>query len=47
MNKLYYDLEIKILFLAKEDVIRTSPNQFDDVQEDIFTPRSEGNITFG
>ena len=45
MNKLYYDLEIEILFLAKEDVIRTSPNQFDDAMDDIFEPQS--GSTFG
>ena len=47
MNKLYYDLEIKVLFLAEEDVIRTSPNQFDDVLEDIFKPGIKENIIFG
>lgn len=46
MNKLYYDLEIKVLFLSEEDVIRMSPNQFDDATEDIFKPE-DNNIDFG
>ena len=46
MNKLYYNLEIEVLFLEEKDVIRTSLNQFDDVTEDIFEPIPE-NIIFG
>lgn len=38
MNKLYYDLEIEVLFLAKEDVIRTSFDGFEDAEDDIFAP---------
>lgn len=38
MNKWYYDLEIEVLFLAKEDVIRTSFDGFEDVEDDIFIP---------
>lgn len=44
MNKLYHDLEMEVLLFQEEDIIRTSPNEFDDVENDPFNP---GDSTFG
>ena len=44
MNRFYHDLEIEVLLLQEEDIVRTSPNQFDDVKDDPFHP---GDSTFG
>ena len=38
MNKRYCELKIEVLLFQAEDIIVTSANAFDDVQEDIFTP---------
>ena len=40
MNKVYHELEIEFLLLRKEDIITTSPNQFDDAEDDIFAPQN-------
>ena len=44
MNKLYQNLEMEILLFLEEDIVRTSPNGFDDVKEDPFNP---GDTNFG
>ena len=38
MDKLYNDLEIEILMISEEDVIRTSFDGYEDAKEDIFNP---------
>ena len=39
MNKTYYQLEIEIRLLQQEDILTSSPNQFDDADDDIFAPQ--------
>ena len=41
MDKLYNDLEIKILIIPQEDVIRTSFDGYEDVKNDPFAPEDE------
>ncbi len=38
MKELYQDLKIEVLLFLEEDIVRTSPNGFDDVTDDIFKP---------
>lgn len=47
MNKLYKDLEIEILLILEKDIVRTSPNGFDDVVEDPFAPNDSNQSNFG
>lgn len=47
MNKLYQDLEMEILLIFEEDIVRTSPNGFDDVEDDPFKPNSSNQSNFG
>ena len=47
MNKLYQDLEMEILLIFEEDIITTSPNGFDDVEDDPFKPNSSSQSNFG
>ncbi len=42
MDKLYHDLEIEILLLSEDDVIRTSFDGYEDVKDDPFAPKDEG-----
>ena len=39
MDKLYNDLEIEILMISEEDVIRTSFDGYEDAEKDPFTPK--------
>ena len=36
MKKEYISLEIELLFLAREDIVCTSPTDFDITSDDIF-----------
>ena len=47
MNKLYQDLEMEILLIFEEDIITTSPNGFDDVEDDPFMLIKENRICRG
>ena len=38
MKKLYNVMQIEVIVLSTEDVITSSPNTFDDVTDDIFSP---------
>ena len=38
MNKLYNGLEIELLIMLEEDVIRTSFDGYEDAEGDIFYP---------
>ena len=38
MKKLYSEMQMEIIVLSTEDVITSSPNVFDDVTDDIFSP---------
>ena len=38
MKKMYEEMQIEIIALSVADVIATSPNGFDDVTDDIFSP---------
>ena len=38
MKKLYNEMQIEVIVLSTEDVITSSPNIFDDVTDDIFSP---------
>ena len=39
MDKLYNDLEIEILMISEEDVIRTSFDGYEDAKDDPFAPK--------
>lgn len=47
MKKLYQDVEMEILLILEEDIVRTSPNGFDDVEEDPFAPNNSSQSNFG
>ena len=38
MKKLYEEMQMEIVVLSMSDVITASPNQMDDVTDDIFSP---------
>ena len=38
MKELYSEMQMEIIVLSTEDVITSSPNIFDDVTDDIFSP---------
>lgn len=38
MKKLYSEMQMEIIVLSVADVITSSPNIFDDVTDDIFSP---------
>lgn len=41
MNRVYTDLEIEVLMISQEDVIRTSFDGYEDAKDDPFAPKDE------
>ena len=41
MKKLYNEMQIEVIVLSTEDVVTSSPNFFDDVTDDIFSPHTK------
>lgn len=41
MDKLYNDLEIEILMISEEDIVRTSFDGYEDAKDDPFAPEDE------
>ena len=47
MKKEYYTPSMTLVVLSQEDIVRTSPNGFDDVEDDPFKPNSSSQSNFG